>query len=136
MSSNLPSDDLERVLRWTLRDLVGQAEPSPAAWEGIRRRIGVGNAHESSAGGGLLAWLAPTVQALTLGAILAVVGLHLARGEVSRFSLALQAAQAPVARPSALVTDKADLLSARLLWLDGRAAVLPQRPERRRGLIE
>lgn len=70
--------DIEASVRWALRERVERAEPSPAVWEGIRRRI----VAERKAQGRtwLCGWLRvrPVVQAVAAGVV--IVGLGLTAG--------------------------------------------------------
>ena len=77
-----PSDEMDTLVRWTLRDSVAGEEPPPEMWDKIRARLEQPKAQSQPRGGKVLSvhlsWL---VQLLVLGIIILVAfGLSLSQG--------------------------------------------------------
>ena len=128
---------LEELVRWTLREQVGDAEPSPAVWEGIRRRVGAQREVRPKTSLWERLRMRPALQAVAVGAVLVGLGLSVGLQSLPVRRPGSRAAGGPanVTRWRGRQADQSDMLSGRLVWLASRQ---PPSEESggRRGFIE
>jgi hypothetical protein len=129
--------DLEDSVRWALREQVDGAEPSPAVWEGIRRRI----AASEAARGRISLWqrlrMRPGLQAVAAGVLLIGLGLTVGLSSLpgNEPDTSTKSTTVSVATWQACSGGRCDILSGRLVWLASREVPSDGRAMRR-GFIE
>lgn len=128
--------DLERTVQEALRELVGDAEPSPAVWQGIRERILAERSRQRAAAGDV-GRMRPVLQALAACAVVAGIGLGVRLS--SRVILGQvpghRAGVATVAEWHGCAMGYDDVLSGRQVWLAAREPA-PQGQVRVGGALE
>jgi hypothetical protein len=116
------SRDLERTVQGALRELVGDAEPSPAVWQGICERILAERSRRRRAGGSV-GRMRPLLQAVAACAVVAGIGLgvRLSSGAPLLQMPGQRGGAATVAEWRGPAMGYEDALSGRQVWLAARA---------------
>ena len=126
---------LEELVCWALREQVGDAEPSPAVWEGIRRRVAAQRQVRLRASLGERLRMRTALQAVAVGLVLVGLGLSATLRSPARQLGQATGGPADVARWRDRQADERDALSGRLVWLASRQPPAEESGPRR-GFIE
>ncbi len=112
---------LEQTVRWALREQVGDAEPSPAAWQGIRRCIQGGESAPAVERPTVVAHPCRrrlVAQAAAVACVLVSIGFGVASSRAPLNERPTDGCEDSASMP--LVPGREDTLSARLIWLAGK----------------